>query len=115
LLPGSDWLYVKLYTGTATADQLLRDVVAPVVEQALATGAAERWFFIRYGDPDWHLRVRFAGNAARLRGEVLPLMSASTTAALARSLRRGVSRRGGAGEAARRQVSHGAAGPRGAA
>ncbi len=59
--PGSEWLYAKLYTGTATADQILRDVIAPLVAEVLGSGAAERWFFIRYGDPDWHVRLRFHG------------------------------------------------------
>lgn len=70
--PGSEWLYAKLYTGTATADVLLREVVRPVAAEALASGAADRWFFIRYGDPDWHLRVRLHGDPARLLGEVVP-------------------------------------------
>jgi lantibiotic biosynthesis protein len=59
--PGSDWLYAKLYAGTAGADVALRSAVRPVVADALASGAASRWFFIRYGDPDWHLRVRLHG------------------------------------------------------
>jgi hypothetical protein len=54
--PGSAWLYAKLYTGPATADQVLQEVVRPVTAAALTAGAADRWFFIRYGDPDWHLR-----------------------------------------------------------
>ena len=66
--PGSEWLYAKLYTGTATADQVLRDVVAPLVAaHARAPAPPTRWFFIRYGDPDWHLRLRFRGEPARLR------------------------------------------------
>ncbi|MFP2927863.1 lantibiotic dehydratase [Pyxidicoccus sp. 3LG] len=69
--PGSEWLYLKLYTGTATADTVLREAVAPLAREALASGAARQWFFIRYGDPDWHLRVRFQGDPVRLRGEVL--------------------------------------------
>jgi thiopeptide-type bacteriocin biosynthesis protein len=81
--PGSEWLYAKLYTGPTTADQVLRDVVRPLVEEALATGAADRWFFIRYGDPDWHLRLRFHGEPARLHGEVLPALQAAAAAALA--------------------------------
>jgi class I lanthipeptide synthase len=32
----------------------------------------ERWFFVRYGDPDWHLRVRFQGPRAALLGGLLP-------------------------------------------
>jgi thiopeptide-type bacteriocin biosynthesis protein len=41
-------------------------------------GAVDRWFFIRYGDPDWHLRVRFHGQPSRLHGEVLPSLEAAT-------------------------------------
>ncbi|HYO58451.1 lantibiotic dehydratase [Archangium sp.] len=66
-LPGSEWLYAKLYTGSATADRLLVSTVAPLVRAALGSGAADRWFFIRYGDPDWHLRLRFHGLPERMR------------------------------------------------
>jgi thiopeptide-type bacteriocin biosynthesis protein len=72
--PGSEWLYVKLYTGTATADVLLREVVAPVVAEALGSGVADSWFFIRYSDPDWHLRVRFHGDPRELHARVLPAL-----------------------------------------
>jgi thiopeptide-type bacteriocin biosynthesis protein len=77
--PGSEWLYAKLYTGPAMLDQVLRDVVGPVVERALGTAAADRWFFVRYGDPDWHLRLRFHGWPERLHGEVLPALQAAAT------------------------------------
>jgi thiopeptide-type bacteriocin biosynthesis protein len=80
--PGSEWLYAKLYTGTATADGLLRDVVTPLCEWALGTGVADRWFFLRYGDPDWHLRVRFHGEPERLMGELLPRLTAAAAAGL---------------------------------
>ena len=70
--PGSEWLYAKLYTGSSTADTVLRDLVAPVAGEALGSGAADSWFFIRYADPQWHLRLRFHGDPRRLHGEVLP-------------------------------------------
>ncbi|OJT16483.1 hypothetical protein BO221_49945 [Archangium sp. Cb G35] len=69
--PGSEWLYAKLYTGTATADRVLLEAVAPLMREALASGAADHGFFIRYGDPDWHVRMRLHGPPTRLRGEVL--------------------------------------------
>jgi thiopeptide-type bacteriocin biosynthesis protein len=75
--PGSVWLYAKLYTGPATADQVLHEVVRPVTAAALGSGAADRWFFIRYGDPDWHLRLRLHGRPERLQGEVLPALQAA--------------------------------------
>jgi thiopeptide-type bacteriocin biosynthesis protein len=74
-LPGSEWLYLKVYTGSTTADPTLRGYLAPVIATAVQRGLARRWFFIRYGDPDWHLRVRFHGDAARLTGELLPLLN----------------------------------------
>ena len=70
--PGSAWLYLKLYTGTATADVLLSELVGPLAREAIAARLADRWFFIRYDDPEHHLRVRFAGEPARLIGELLP-------------------------------------------
>uniref|UniRef100_A0A832I6C7 Lanthionine biosynthesis protein LanB n=1 Tax=Eiseniibacteriota bacterium TaxID=2212470 RepID=A0A832I6C7_UNCEI len=70
--PGSEWLYAKLYAGPAVADRVLREVVAPLVESVRASGAADRWFFVRYADPDHHLRLRFHGDPRRLLAEVLP-------------------------------------------
>jgi thiopeptide-type bacteriocin biosynthesis protein len=72
LAPGSDWLYVKLYTGVATADRVLREAIAPLIDELERTGAVRQWFFIRYIDPDHHLRLRFHGDPERLHGEVLP-------------------------------------------
>ncbi|MET0401850.1 MAG: lantibiotic dehydratase, partial [Cystobacter sp.] len=77
-LPGSEWLYAKLYTGAATADRLLTDVIAPIARSSLASGAADGWFFIRYGDPDWHLRLRFHGTPGRLQEVQRELMNALT-------------------------------------
>lgn len=76
-LPGSEWLYAKLYCGTATADEVLRRVVGPVVRRAIEAGVADRWFFIRYADPDPHLRVRIHGVPERLLDRVLADISES--------------------------------------
>jgi thiopeptide-type bacteriocin biosynthesis protein len=75
--PGSEWLYAKLYTGTGTADHVLSHLVGPLVRSSLASGAADAWFFIRYGDPDWHLRLRLHGEPRRLHAEVLPRLQAA--------------------------------------
>jgi thiopeptide-type bacteriocin biosynthesis protein len=71
-VPGSEWLFLELYGGVAAADEVLREVVRPAVDAALASGAADAWFFLRYADPDPHLRLRFHGAPARLLAEVLP-------------------------------------------
>jgi len=70
--PGSEWLFAKLYTGTATVDRVLCEDIAPLAKEAVASGAACRWFFIRYGDPSWHLRLRFQGDPRLLRERVQP-------------------------------------------
>jgi thiopeptide-type bacteriocin biosynthesis protein len=75
--PGSEWLHAKFYCGQAMADRVLREVIRPVAEKAQQSGAADRWFFIRYGDPDWHVRVRFQGEPARLQAAVLPALEAA--------------------------------------
>ena len=81
--PDSEWLYAKLYTGVVAADRVLLDAIAPLAEAAVATGAADRWFFIRYADPREHLRVRFHGDPARLREDVLPTLLAIGSSQLA--------------------------------
>lgn len=56
---GSEWLFYKLYGGTKTADELIAEVINPLVDSWLAKKYIDQWFFIRYSDPDTHLRVRF--------------------------------------------------------
>lgn len=56
---GSEWLYVKIYAGTKTSDKLLTTVIKPFTEKLLAEGEIEKWFFIRYADPEEHIRLRF--------------------------------------------------------
>lgn len=58
-IPGDEWLYYKFYTGPKTADIILTDVIKPLTEELLSRKVIDLWFFIRYGDPRLHLRVRF--------------------------------------------------------
>ncbi|WIG99489.1 lantibiotic dehydratase [Myxococcus sp. SDU36] len=80
--PGSEWLYAKLYTGTATADRLLTLTLAPVLRRLASAGAVSHAFFLRYGDPDWHLRLRLHGAPERLHSEALPALMAACACAL---------------------------------
>lgn len=56
---GDKWLYYKLYCGASTADSLLLKVISPLTNQLLEDNLIEKWFFIRYSDPEPHLRIRF--------------------------------------------------------
>lgn len=53
------WLSLKVYLEEAAADRFLLDVARTCAADAVARGFFSLWFFIRYGDPDWHLRLRF--------------------------------------------------------
>jgi thiopeptide-type bacteriocin biosynthesis protein len=75
--PGSEWLYARLYTGETIADAVLTHTVAPLVRETLGAGLADRWFFLRYRDPEFHLRIRFHGEPATLRARVLPAVEAA--------------------------------------
>jgi len=71
--PGSEWLSLKIYSGNTAVDTLLFEQLLPLIEQCAPL--YNKWFFIRYGDPKWHLRLRFFGNPALLWGELLPKLN----------------------------------------
>jgi thiopeptide-type bacteriocin biosynthesis protein len=56
---GSEWLYYKIYTGVKTSDIILLDNLYPIIEELKAENRIQKWFFIRYKDPDEHIRIRF--------------------------------------------------------
>ncbi|MDQ0065156.1 thiopeptide-type bacteriocin biosynthesis protein [Chryseobacterium lathyri] len=58
-IPGSKWLYLKIYTGVKTADIILEKALQPLVENFQENNYISQWFFIRYNDPKPHVRVRF--------------------------------------------------------
>lgn len=70
--PGSEWLFVKLYMGQHAADRLLAGAIGGWVRSQADTGAIDRWFFLRYSDPEPHLRFRFHGNPERIWNGVFP-------------------------------------------
>lgn len=57
-IPGSEWLYLKLYCGSKTADNVLTHHIQPIVQSLKKQSSISSWFFIRYSDPDFHIRVR---------------------------------------------------------
>jgi thiopeptide-type bacteriocin biosynthesis protein len=71
-LPGSEWLSAKLYLSERATDRLLGEEIAPFIASHRGAGSVDRWFLVRYGDPDHHVRLRFHGDPTALASSMLP-------------------------------------------
>jgi thiopeptide-type bacteriocin biosynthesis protein len=60
LLPGSDWLYFEIYSHPVRSNDILLNVVNVFLKQAKSK--IKKWFFIRYTDPEPHIRLRIQLN-----------------------------------------------------
>lgn len=69
--PGSEWLYLKIYTGVKTADLILEEVIQPLVEYFQENNYISKWFFIRYNDPKLHIRLRLRLNNTEYYREII--------------------------------------------
>ncbi len=58
LMPGSEWLYYKIYIHPIRSNQLLKEHILPCLRSLKVQGLIKKWFFIRYADPEHHLRIR---------------------------------------------------------
>lgn len=56
-IPGSEWLYVKIYCHPGRANEILL-ALAPYLEPRPNKTGIKKWFFIRYRDPGFHVRIR---------------------------------------------------------
>ncbi|OGX90169.1 lantibiotic dehydratase [Hymenobacter coccineus] len=61
---GSEWTYLKIYCGAKWADKILTEYVWPCLQRLKAAGHLKQWFFVRYADPDNHLRLRLRHGTA---------------------------------------------------
>ena len=56
---GSEWVYFKIYSGYKIADVILLEYLKEKIELLESKKYIKKWFFIRYNDPDDHIRIRF--------------------------------------------------------
>jgi len=68
---GDDWLFFKIYCGAKSADMILAEYINPLATKLINEGIIKKWFFIRYADPNQHLRVRFLLNEQSNLGLVM--------------------------------------------
>lgn len=70
--PGGEWLYAKVYAGSAHHDEILADRLPQLLTEL--GDDVDRWFFLRYADPEPHLRLRLHGSPDRLTSSALPAL-----------------------------------------
>ena len=83
---GSKWLYYKFYTGAQSADQLLIENIRPLTESLQNSGLIDHWFFLRYADPDLHVRLRLHLVDTQRIGEVIQKVTGFTSPDLDKGL-----------------------------
>jgi thiopeptide-type bacteriocin biosynthesis protein len=69
--PGSEWLYLKIYCGYALTEELLSTYFAEKLPEWQEQGLLENFFFLRYADPNPHLRLRFRNTEDRSKNDLL--------------------------------------------
>lgn len=75
---GSEWVYAKLYCGSAHAERVISGVIKAAAEYADCTSTP--WFFIRYADPDHHIRLRIAASSRTRSAVIDEVISAAAPA-----------------------------------
>ncbi|MEU1980474.1 lantibiotic dehydratase [Nocardia sp. NPDC019395] len=69
--PGGEWLFLKLYTESDADDRILTENLPSLTQRLCSEYGAGRPFFLRYGDPAPHLRIRFPVSRSDVRGSAL--------------------------------------------
>lgn len=57
-VPGTEWLYFKIYCHPVLTNELLCNVLAPLLHRVYKKKLIDKWFYVRYTDPDHHIRLR---------------------------------------------------------
>jgi thiopeptide-type bacteriocin biosynthesis protein len=69
--PGSDWLYLKLYCDPQLEEELITGPLSDFGNYAVESALCAGWFFVRYADPENHVRLRFHGAPALLTNSLM--------------------------------------------
>jgi len=72
---GSEWIYYKLYCNSQSADYIISNYLRQIVQILKDQNLIDKWFFIRYMDPENHLRVRFHINDNNNIGRIIQLLN----------------------------------------
>lgn len=78
-LPGSKWFYAKLYGLNSRQDEFIGLYWNDFVKECKDNGIIKQAYFVRYGDPDVHIRARFEMIEQSELSRFIPLFYAWTT------------------------------------
>jgi thiopeptide-type bacteriocin biosynthesis protein len=67
---------VKLYCPRSLENDVIPESMLTFADNVVTAGLADSWFFIRYSDPDPHIRLRFHGSPPRLTGQLFATVCA---------------------------------------
>jgi thiopeptide-type bacteriocin biosynthesis protein len=75
-LPGSEWLYFKIHCHPVSSNRLLSKILLPLLNKLVAQKKIVKWFFIRYEETGYHLRLRIQILTPDI-GEVINIFNSS--------------------------------------
>ncbi|CUB13287.1 hypothetical protein BN2127_JRS1_04833 [Bacillus cereus] len=65
-MPGSDWLYLRIYGANQRLEEFLKLGFLELISKGKNDGWMDHAFFMRYRDPEYHIRLRIHGEAERI-------------------------------------------------
>lgn len=74
LMPGSDWLYLKIYVPRSSVNRLVLRL-SPLLHRSYGQYRISQWFFVRYDDHAPHIRLRVQIDPAAISEVFLALKS----------------------------------------
>lgn len=73
-IPGSEWISCKLYMSQREVDRFLINHLDDLGRQLMKEEKIYGWFFVRYHDPDFHLRFRLHLTQKQFFSEVIEIL-----------------------------------------
>lgn len=75
---GTEWLFFKVYMGKKTAEDFIIQDVPSIISQLFEEKLVDSFFFIRYVDPKFHIRLRLHLADTQSLGRVISVINRET-------------------------------------
>lgn len=71
--PLDKWIYLKIYINPVASNIVLNNYLSPVL-LSIDRKACKNWFFLRYSDPEYHIRLRLYVPLVKNRRKILSIL-----------------------------------------